>query len=465
MFIYQILQFILKLCKIPKDISNSIAIIILIYYVSITLLPVSLFRSLLMLMFSSIIKRLKLPIGNLLLLCITIWILLLLNHYYIYNIGFIYSFLCIFFILVFKIKNLFLFSVALQLFLLPLNIYFNNSVNISSLLFLVVFTLYFTYYFFPLLFLSLILRLSSVITFNINLLLKILDLLSLVNYSIVVVKLHPIIFILFYILYYLIFKYRKYILIVICCALVVLNSVIFYLSNDLIIAIIDVGQGNSILIYDVKDHYVILIDSGGSIDNDYNKQMVHYKILPVLHSLGINKIDLYVASHGDLDHIGTLQYLIDTIKVEDVLINCNEINEYEIINTIQLNNPLYIYNRYTLSFTCTNNQDENNSSIITVLDYNDYRFVTMGDLSSEYENVDNIDFLVLSHHGSKNSSMNVLNNNNLLAAFISVGNNNYGHPHPDVISLLKQTPTYITKRDGTILLYLNKNSYFIKTEV
>ena len=59
---------------------------------------------------------------------------------------------------------------------------------------------------------------------------------------------------------------------------------------------LDVGQGDSTLIYNNKE--VILIDTGGV----YNKTVSDNTIL-FMKSIGISKIDLLLLTHGDMDHI------------------------------------------------------------------------------------------------------------------------------------------------------------------
>jgi beta-lactamase superfamily II metal-dependent hydrolase len=72
---------------------------------------------------------------------------------------------------------------------------------------------------------------------------------------------------------------------------------------------IDVGQGDSIFI-DYGD-YDILIDAG---DNDYGQTVVNY-----LKKLNTDDIELVVATHPDSDHIGGLDDVLSTFKVEKII--------------------------------------------------------------------------------------------------------------------------------------------------
>lgn len=73
----------------------------------------------------------------------------------------------------------------------------------------------------------------------------------------------------------------------------------------------------------------------------------------------------------------------------------------------------------------------------------------------------NIDFLKISHHGSKNAtSSNFLNQVDVINAIISVGKNNYSHPSNEVLALLNEQNInmYRTDYNGTISVkyYLKK---------
>ena len=71
--------------------------------------------------------------------------------------------------------------------------------------------------------------------------------------------------------------------------------------------IIDVGQGDSILIK-TPTNKSILIDSG---DEDNDRIIKSY-----LKSSDIKKINILIATHLDKDHIGTLDYIIENFHID-----------------------------------------------------------------------------------------------------------------------------------------------------
>ena len=78
--------------------------------------------------------------------------------------------------------------------------------------------------------------------------------------------------------------------------------------NYLTVHYIDVGQGDSILLACGGEY--MLIDAGEDDDND---TVIHY-----LSNLGIDEIDLVVATHGDADHIGEMGDVLSAIPAVEV---------------------------------------------------------------------------------------------------------------------------------------------------
>jgi competence protein ComEC len=72
------------------------------------------------------------------------------------------------------------------------------------------------------------------------------------------------------------------------------------------IVVMDVGQGLAVLVQ-TPDH-ALLYDAGPAFGRRNAGQSV---VLPVLRGLGIGRLDAVVASHGDNDHVGGLQSVID----------------------------------------------------------------------------------------------------------------------------------------------------------
>lgn len=143
-----------------------------------------------------------------------------------------------------------------------------------------------------------------------------------------------------------------------------------------------------------------------------------------------------------------------------------KINYYSNVNELKIDN-------YKLQFLNTKKYDnENDNSSVIYFEYNNYKFLFMGDARVEREkdilneyNLKNIDFLKVGHHGSNtSSSKQFIDKIKPKYSLISVGKKNrYGHPKDSVLDILKNSKIYRTDLDGSIEIKLNKNRYKIKT--
>ena len=210
--------------------------------------------------------------------------------------------------------------------------------------------------------------------------------------------------------------------------------------------------------------------------------IVANKTIPYLKSIGINKLDYIVLSHGDADHTGEAINLVESFKVEKIIFNCGSYNrlEQELIKVLDKKKVKYYQcikelniEKYKLQFLNTKEYDnENDNSNVIYLEFNNYKFLFMGDAGIEKEkdildkyNLKDIDFLKVGHHGSNTSSSEYfINSINPKYSLISVGKNNrYGHPKKSVLDILNNSKIYRTDLDGSIEIKLNKNRYKIRT--
>ncbi len=168
--------------------------------------------------------------------------------------------------------------------------------------------------------------------------------------------------------------------------------------------------------------------------------------------------------------------LINNFKVNKVVFNCGKYNylEKELIKVLEQKNITYYscietldLGTYQLQFLNTREyNNENDNSNVIYLDYNNYKFLFMGDAGVEKEKdilaeyyIENIDFLKVWHHGSNTSSSKYfINTINPKYSLISVGENNkYNHPKSSVLDILKNSKIYRTDLDGSLEIKLNKS--------
>ena len=164
-----------------------------------------------------------------------------------------------------------------------------------------------------------------------------------------------------------------------------------------------------------------------------------------------------------------------------MLFNCGNFNtlENEIVSILEKKKIKYYKcpkelntSNYKLKFLNTDiYSDENNNSLVIYLNYNNYKFLFMGDAGIEREkdilkryNLDNVDFLKVGHHGSDtSSSKDFISNIKPKYSIISVGKNNrYGHPKKVVLDALNESTIFRTDLNGSIEIKLSKTGYKIK---
>ena len=97
-----------------------------------------------------------------------------------------------------------------------------------------------------------------------------------------------------------------YVLAILCMAIILLSFISYFWPQNLQIHFVDVGQGDSTLIITPKNQS-ILIDGGG---NDYaeNFDVGKQILLPYLLNRGISHLDYIVISHFDSDHVRRNSY-------------------------------------------------------------------------------------------------------------------------------------------------------------
>lgn len=245
------------------------------------------------------------------------------------------------------------------------------------------------------------------------------------------------------------------------------------------IHIIDVGQGDSILIK-TSNEKNILIDGG---DENSEKIIKNY-----LNKEKVKNIDIMFATHPDSDHIGGLDYIIDNFKVDKLympetsssneafvnLIDSCESKDVD-INYLYKGDSLDIDNETTIDILSPSFiQAENNlNSLVINLNYKNKSFLFTGDseYSNEIEilntyNLSDIDFLKVAHHGSSSSSnIDFLSEVAPDVAVISCGyKNQYGHPHKSTLDNLNilNISTYRTDLLGDIIFYSDGDTIFTK---
>ncbi|MEK7376046.1 MAG: ComEC/Rec2 family competence protein, partial [Candidatus Margulisiibacteriota bacterium] len=113
-------------------------------------------------------------------------------------------------------------------------------------------------------------------------------------------------------------KYRIILFLTVFLCFNIISSFIIR-PKPLLVTFIDVGQGDSILV-ETPDNRKILIDAGGKPYSGGGSDKIGSKIIvPFLHRKGINSLDLVVLTHPHDDHAGGMVPVLKEIKVDEVL--------------------------------------------------------------------------------------------------------------------------------------------------
>jgi len=478
---------LLLLNKIIKCKYNILFVIIfLLFYMVLTNYQASIVRTVVFYVFIQIFKLLKFNVTTIDSLLLAISCILLFYPSFLYNIGFLYSSIISFSLILYSNKfnkkyigNLLIISLISLLVSLPITISINYRINLLSVLINIIFVPLISFILYPLSLLTFFFDIFyPLFEFFVNLTEILSNYISTIDlFFVSFPKFNLITNIIYYFILYLsLSKNKKYFIYLILFLFLLKN--ITLLDYKYYVYYLDVGQGDMNVIK-YKDNVVVIDTGGNSFNTDYK---ISDNYMSFLYSVGITNIDVLILSHGDYDHMGEAINLVENFKVEKVIFNCGEFNELEQDLIKALNKKKIPYyscikelniNNNKLDFL--NNKDygnENDNSSVIYTELNNHKFLFMGDAGVEVEedliekyNLQNIDVLKVGHHGSKTSSgEEFINEINPKHSIISVGKKNrYGHPNKEVLNNLEQSKIYRTDIDGSIMFKIKNNKLRVET--
>ena len=222
---------------------------------------------------------------------------------------------------------------------------------------------------------------------------------------------------------------------------------------------IDVGQADCILLEFNKQF--ALIDGGNNADAE--------TVISYLHLQGVQQLELVVATHSHEDHIGGLDDVIDAFSVGTLW--SSPLSDTKSSRNLErsagnqgkeLLQPTVgqIFHLGQTSITVLGPvkeyTEENNQSIVLMVQFGTTRFLLTGDMERIAENdlVESgadlkADVLKVGHHGSENATGYIFLREVMPKyAIISCGkDNSYGHPHEDPLSRLRDAESIVLRTD------------------
>ena len=237
------------------------------------------------------------------------------------------------------------------------------------------------------------------------------------------------------------------------------------LQDDCRVTVLDVGQGQCILLQSEGKNY--LVDCGS-----YSETFAADQAAGILLSQGISRLDGVILTHFDADHAGGVAYLLTRVPTDHLFLpNC--------LDEDATSQALYAYNGGQVITVATDTVitfgdaqitmipsetavSNNESGLCILFQTEKCDILITGDISAKGEReliekmtLPELEVLIVGHHGSKTSTCReLLIKTSPEIAIISVGeDNSYGHPAEEVLLRLQSYGCiiYRTDLDGTII--------------
>ncbi len=270
-------------------------------------------------------------------------------------------------------------------------------------------------------------------------------------------------------LVFLLSKYKQPVVLCCCTAIALCIAILASwaepLLDDYRVTVLDVGQGQCVLLQSRGKTY--MVDCGGSYDADAADTAA-----AMLLSQGIDRLDGLILTHYDKDHVGAAGYLLYRVGADAVILpegkgaedwdavllkhhDGEVLRGEENIQITWEDAAITVYSSWTT-------ESSNESSLCVLFQTEKCAILITGDRSTVGEEVllktatlPQLDALVLGHHGASSSTGEaLLNATRPKTALISVGEGNaYGHPSPKVLDRLAAIGCRIRRTDleGTII--------------
>lgn len=470
MLIFKALYFILN--KIFKNdfIITPIISIFFIFYIFFTSFNISILRSsimLILMLYNKLYNKLYTTLDN---LSFSIIIALIINPLYIYQTSFILTYLITFVLIIAsylcKSKHKIISSIKITFLAfmasLPIVCNINGSINLISILLVPIFTFIVGYillpYMFSLLILPTLKNIGIIKLFN-----YILNFTSNYNIKIRVGYINIYFILIYYLLFILILimiesKKKNKMLIFISFFYLLLITNLSITCRYYKITMIDVGQGDSILLTLPFNKGSMLIDSYG-----YNLNYLKHE--------GIRNLDYLILTHTDSDHIEGYKDIIDEYNVKNVYTNIYDDIE-GVTKYLKSDDSFYFGDILVSVLSPISNLDsKNNNSLVLQMNICGLTFLFTGDIEEsaeealikKYGSKLRSDVLKVAHHGSSTSSTsNFIKYVNPRYSLISLGKDNkYKFPHESTILNLSKSYIYRTDLYGNINIKLNSSKFYI----
>ncbi|WP_101844346.1 DNA internalization-related competence protein ComEC/Rec2 [Halobacillus sp. Marseille-P3879] len=224
------------------------------------------------------------------------------------------------------------------------------------------------------------------------------------------------------------------------------------------VTMLDVGQGDSFVIELPYRRGVVMVDAAGpSFFSNNPSSTADHIIEPFLKSNGIRTIDALFVSHKDQDHSGSVDFLNSSMDINHIFVSPFYEQAEKKWKVVKKGDTLHIHNyQFFILHPGRDTRDENNNSLVIYTELGGRSWLFTGDISKSIEGELlkdypelSADVLKVGHHGSDTSTGEEwLRQTQPEAALVSAGENNrYGHPHQVVMESLEKEGVDIYRTD------------------
>lgn len=254
-----------------------------------------------------------------------------------------------------------------------------------------------------------------------------------------------------------------------------------YFNPQGMVAIIDVGQGDGLVIKEPFHQGVLLVDTGGKVPfgeqaDHVQKSQARFNVLAVLSYLGVSQVDQVFITHGHMDHYGELGAVAAEYKIGEVIFPegtrssdgfnqiMDQLERRGGTNQEVLQGKQWRYRSVAIEslYPFVPGTGRNDDSLVLRVTIKDKVFLLTGDLEKSGESAllkaqtpIKADVLGVGHHGSHSSSqLEFLKAVQAQEAIISCGKNNrFGHPHQQTLDHLNQQSIKVFRTDQQGMVY------------
>jgi competence protein ComEC len=253
---------------------------------------------------------------------------------------------------------------------------------------------------------------------------------------------------------YRVLPWRKALLLT---TLPILMSLTASLPKPLDLWLLDVGQGDALLAR--LGGAEVLVDGGRPEQGE--------KVVRALRALGVEALEVLVATHPDADHFGGLLRVVEEVPVGLALLSPAFPQDHPLVQALRAKGVPTLRpgagtalrvgkGRIQVLWPRHLSHDDNKDGLALLLDLGRAKALLLADLPAEVEEKlapGPVEVLKVSHHGSRTgTSEGLLAQARPQIALIGVGKNPFGHPHPEVLERLQAhgVKIYRTDRMGAV---------------